>query len=300
MSIFTAHPRLSTVPDALEWLASEFLRCPACAQRRLERAIRPGDGLRCAACETFYPDRHGILDLIPAGPEGEANSAEDADQAHYWEEEEHMYRPWDHEVALGFARQRAAYVRRHLPLDEISSAVDVGAGNGMSTACLQNDIDTIFSLDMSRRLLTHSPARRRLRADAYRLPFADKSVDLVYSWELLHHVAQPRTALTEMARVARKYVFFFDPNRWNPAQVAFALINKPDRACLRNTRRFFLREVCEAGLEPVHHACVGWLTPNVPPVWLYRLMRRLPFRVPLVGISHFVLARCPRPADTES
>ena len=218
-------------------------------------------------------------------------SESDAAQAHYWEEEEEIYRPYDNPVALGFARQRAAYIRRVVPLEDICTAIDVGAGNGMSTHVLEEDIDTIYSVDMSRHLLLENPATTRIRADAYRLPFGDKSVDMVYSWELLHHVEEPRTVLAEMKRVARQYVYFFEPNRYNPAQVAFALLSKPNRSCLRNTKSFFSREIRSAGLEVLKHETIGWFTPNVPPMWVYHILRRMPFRVPFIGLSHFFLLK---------
>ena len=280
----------------VETLTQPYLRCPNCLGLDLQNDPHDPAGMHCPTCRTGYRQQDGILDLLPAESPIGAGASVDAAQAHYWEEEEDYYRPYDHTVALGFARQRADYVRQYIPLDEIASAIDVGAGNGMSTHCLENDIETIFSLDLSRRLLTQSPAQLRIRGDAYHLPFRDKCVDLIYSWELLHHVAQPRTVLTEMRRVARKYIMFFEPNRWNPAQMAFATISPPDRACLRNTRKFFDHEIARAHLEIVHHQTVGWYTPNVPPVWLYNLLKDFPFEVPWVGLSHFYLLRCPETA----
>ena len=279
--------------EPLEPLARAYLRCPGCTAAELHESSDDPDALLCGGCGARFGRRDGILDLAPPEDADDARSDEDATQAHYWEEEEDVYRPYDHVVARGFARQRAEFVRANVPFDEIDSAIDVGAGNGMSTHCLEDDVETIFSLDYSRRLLTQSPARLRMRGDAYRLPFRDNSVDLVYSWELLHHVHQPRTVLAEMCRVARKYVYFFEPNRWNPAQIAFATVSKHDRACLRNSRGYFATEIAEAGLEIVRHRCVGWFTPNVPPVWLYRVLEVFPFEMPGIGLSHFFLLRCP-------
>jgi ubiquinone/menaquinone biosynthesis C-methylase UbiE len=266
------------------------LRCPACEASRLEKGAQ---AIHCGECGRSYPFEDGILDLVGPSETVGTGSADDEAQAQYWEHEEGMYRPYDHEVALGFAEQRARYVRSVLPLSEVRSAVDVGAGNGMSTYCLEGDIEQIVSTDLSRRLLNSNPARIRMRTDAYRLPFRDKSVDMAYAWELLHHVDTPRRVLAEMKRISRRYVLIFEPNRWNPAQVAFALLHKPDRMCLRNTRSYLVAEAEAAGLELIHHATVGWFTPNVPPVWLYRILRHLPFHVPLIGLSHFLALRCP-------
>lgn len=273
------------------------MRCPSCRAGELVPAANDSEAVICKTCDATYPHALGITDFVSRSDTIGAGSATDAAQAHYWEEEE-IYRPYDHVVAMGFARQRAEYVRRTVPFSEICTALDVGSGNGMSTHCLQDDLDVIYSLDYSKHLLQESPARVRLRADAYRLPFRDKSVDLVYSWELLHHVHEPWTVLAEMKRVARRYIFFFEPNRYNPAQVVFALLSKHNRACLRNTRAYFHRQVDKAGLELIKHETVGWFTPNVPPVWLFHILRLLPFRVPLIGLSHFFFLKPPRESTT--
>lgn len=279
----------------VDTLAQAYLRCPTCAGGDLDPDPREPATVVCTACRSRYERQNGIWDLVTQGATVGAGSARDASQGSYWEGEQEIYRAYDHLVARGFARQRADYVRRHVPLDQISSAIDVGAGNGISTHCLEPDIETLFSVDRSWRLLSQSPARLRIRGDAYRLPFKDKCVDMVYSWELLHHVEKPRAVLAEMGRVARRFVLFFEPNRWNPAQMAFAAISPADRPCLRNTRRYFRREIAPAGLEIVRHRTVGWYTPNVPPVWLYRVLKDLPFEVPGIGLSHFFLLRCPDP-----
>jgi ubiquinone/menaquinone biosynthesis C-methylase UbiE len=265
-----------------------YLRCPVCQRQPL--TPRPG-GVACNSCGQRYREDDGILDFACDGA-GSTGTEGDQEQARYWEDEEHIYRPYDHEVALGFAAQRAEYLKSVLPLDDVYSAVDVGAGNGMSTHCLEPDIPTVFSTDLSRRLLKLNPGRFRLRTDAYNLPLRDKIVDMAYAWELLHHVDEPRRVLAEMHRVARKYVFFFEPNCYNPAQAVFARLHKPDRLCMRNTREYLVAEGEAAGLTPMHHATVGWMTPNLTPVFAYRLLRHLPFPVPWIGLSHFLLFKC--------
>lgn len=40
-------------------------------------------------------------------------------------------------------------------------------------------------------------------ADGLRLPFLENRFDLVYAWEALHHVSDPRLMISEMACVSR-------------------------------------------------------------------------------------------------
>jgi SAM-dependent methyltransferase len=50
-------------------------------------------------------------------------------------------------------------------------------------------------------------------ADVERLPFADRSIDLVYVHDGLHHLESPTVGLNEMARVARRWVVVTEPAR---------------------------------------------------------------------------------------
>jgi SAM-dependent methyltransferase len=52
-----------------------------------------------------------------------------------------------------------------------------------------------------------------LVADAERLPFSDRSVDVVYVHDGLHHLADPLVGLAEMARVAARAVSVTEPAR---------------------------------------------------------------------------------------
>jgi len=53
------------------------------------------------------------------------------------------------------------------------------------------------------RLLLEHEAPRLLQGDAERLPFADDSFDLVYSWGVLHHTPDTPHAVREVRRVLR-------------------------------------------------------------------------------------------------
>jgi SAM-dependent methyltransferase len=147
-------------------------------------------------------------------------------------------------------------------------------------------IDGYVSFDPRNR------ARRRLQADAFRLPFRDKAFDLVFCWELLHHVSQPQQVLAEMARVARRWAVVCEPNPWNPAQFAFALCDRPHRWVLRFSHRYLQEQAVAAGLDVVHFARCGWIFPNKTPAWMFRVLKHLPYRLPLIGISSCLVARC--------
>ncbi len=89
------------------------------------------------------------------------------------------------------------------------SILDAGCGEGINLLTLSREGDweleglelTAESLAIARDAL---PERVRLRqGDVQRLPYDDRSFDLVLGTEVLEHVDDPARALREMARVAR-------------------------------------------------------------------------------------------------
>ncbi len=134
--------------------------------------------------------------------------------------------------------------------------------------------------------------KKRLRViDAENLPLKDNSYDLVYTWEVLHHVPNPQSAVNEMARVSKKYVVIFEPNRNNLFQLLFGLLTKQERGTLRSSKRY-LKKLCKkAGLKIIACDYVGKIPPNKTPAFLMPLMKRLPFKSTVIsGISIAIVA----------
>ncbi len=216
---------------------------------------------------------------------------DDARQQVYWENER-RHRAYDHPVVEFFARQRVDRVMaRWLDLSTVKSALDVGCGNGFSTYYVGERIPEVSAVDRSAHMLDRHPLRHtgRLRqADARKLPFDEDRFDLVYGWEILHHISDPRTVLAEMARVSRRYVLVAEPNRNNPAQFAFALADPEHRWVLRYSLAYMRSLFAASGLQVIRAAAGGWVFPNRTPGWLLPLLRPLPYRWPL-GITNWVL-----------
>lgn len=84
--------------------------------------------------------------------------------------------------------------------------VEVGAGEGRITERLQQRFPdaTVVGLDLPDPALVDAWADASAPmfiGDATRLPFADRSIDLVVALEVLEHVPDPSRALAELARV---------------------------------------------------------------------------------------------------
>jgi ubiquinone/menaquinone biosynthesis C-methylase UbiE len=156
-------------------------------------------------------------------------------------------------------------------LGPVSSVLDVGCGEGVSS-CFAEDS---YGLDV--RGSSYSRRRERfVLADAQYLPFEANSFDLVYCWELLHHISWPARAIEEMARVSRRLVLVVEPNPSNLAMFAYACISKDNRGILDYSMRGLVRFMQQAQLDLCFAGLGGWVTPSMPS-WLATLVARLPY-----------------------
>ena len=213
-------------------------------------------------------------------------------QKDYWEHNANA-RDYKHPVVDFFVKQRIDWVKKYIDLSKVKSAYDVGCGDGFATYYFDKIIPKVEGGDIAEYMLDKNPLpRNKLQViDAEDLPLKNRSYDLVYTWEVLHHVPNPQKAVNEMARVSKKYVLIFEPNRNNPLKFMFGLLNKQERGTLRSTRKY-LRKLClNAGLEIIACQYVGKITPNKTPEGLVPLMKKLPFKSTIfTGISVAILA----------
>jgi SAM-dependent methyltransferase len=203
-------------------------------------------------------------------------------------------RGFDHPVVEFFARQRIDYVRRYIDLTKVRSAFDVGCGDGFATHYFAEIISRVEGGDISELMLEHNPIdSRSLKViDAEDLDLPDGAYELVYMWEVLHHLKDPARAVREMSRVSERYVVIFEPNRANVLQFAFGLLNPQERGTLRSSKAYLEGLARQAGLQIVACDYCGKIPPNKTPGWLFDVVKRLPFKSNRVtGISVAVIAR---------
>jgi ubiquinone/menaquinone biosynthesis C-methylase UbiE len=107
------------------------------------------------------------------------------------------------------------------------SLLDVGCGEGVVTDELAALLPSarVTGIDVPDPTLAAEWARRNaeyVAGTAYELPFDDGEFDLVSAIEVFEHLERPAAALSEMARVARRYVLVSVPREplWRAANVA--------------------------------------------------------------------------------
>src|SRR4029078_7533054 len=115
-------------------------------------------------------------------------------------------------------------------------------------------------------LSKHCDPERVALADACRLPFGDRSVDMAVESCVLHHLPDPSRLVAEMTRVARKAICLIEPNVLNPASLAFHALVKEERGALSLTRRTLVESVPDS-LTVVFSRAVGLVFPNKTPAW---------------------------------
>ena len=119
------------------------------------------------------------------------------------------------------------------------AVLDLGAGTGHGARALKRRYPgaTVVAVDIATGMLEQ--ARRqsrwlrrfeRVRADAYALPFADGSFDLVFSNLMLQWCDEPDAALAEIRRVLKPDGFFafttFGPDTLKELRAAWAAVDQ--------------------------------------------------------------------------
>jgi 2-polyprenyl-3-methyl-5-hydroxy-6-metoxy-1,4-benzoquinol methylase len=102
---------------------------------------------------------------------------------------------------------------RILPYERLRGArvLEIGCGMGLHTSLMAGAGAEVEAIDLSptsieatrKRLELLGLSARVQQADAERLPFADRTFDLVWSWGVIHHSARTTRIVREIGRVTK-------------------------------------------------------------------------------------------------
>lgn len=194
------------------------LACPRCR----EELRWAEDAATCAACDTRYSITDGIPLLLPPG-DGDAWKEQ---QAAFFDEADETYeisRP--HGTGNLYIWLLGEKFRRSLAglggASNGSLVLTVCGGSGLDAEYLARAGFRVIASDISleaarrtrERAKRHGLAIAPIVADIEALPFRDRSVDLVYVHDGLHHLEAPLAGLHEMLRTARGAVSVNEPAR---------------------------------------------------------------------------------------
>lgn len=215
-------------------------RCARCAGVMRTSAA----GWRCTRCQWTAPIVGGVPILVPEATLAERDDLghdhspghKAAQKAHFDRSDEEAFeteRP--HGTPRLYRFLLAEKFRRAVgpigPRLVGATALTVCGGSGMDAEYLFHAGATVVSSDLSlgaaRRAKTRSDRRglqiHSIVADVEHLPYGDRSVDLVAVHDGLHHLADPYAGLSEMARVARRWVVVTEPARASATRLAIRL-----------------------------------------------------------------------------
>ena len=238
----------TSAPAADRTIGEPDLVCPRC-----RGSLRPEpDTYECDVCRKSFPVIGGIPALVgdfeatahdeidhvhePGGgtPDAAARKAAqarhfDRDVAEQFEIERPHGTPRLYSFFLGQKFHRATEpLGPHL---HGATALTVCGGSGMDAEYLSRAGATVVSSDLSLGAATRAKIRseryglgiKSIVADLEHLPYADHSVDLVAVHDGLHHLDDPYAGVSEMARVARRWVVITEPARASVTRLAIRL-----------------------------------------------------------------------------
>lgn len=205
-------------------------------------------------------------------------------QKRYWQGVKER-RSSSHPAVRAFVAPKLAIVREIIG-GRGQTMLEVGAGNGYFSRYLMAEFDlTVVDFSDNMLRLNPLPSHRKLQGMAEALPLQDNSFDVVLCANLLHHVADPATAVREMSRVARRHVVLIEPNALNPAMLLFGIIKKAERGVIKFRPRYVRKLGLDAGMRVASFASHGAIVPNKTPAAFLPILRYFDRRHPL-GFYH--------------
>lgn len=200
------------------------------------------------------------------------------------------YRPPTSPAVQAYTAPKLRYVQELLRLPGESRVLDLACGNGVFSEPLSRVFGDLTCLDYSLGMLGQNRWGRRCLGDAVALPFRDRTFDLVFEANLLHHAVDPVAALREMARIGRGFLALVEPSSRNPLVAAFSALVPAERGGLCFTPGHVAGLVRAAGLEPFEHFCTGMITQNLTPGFLVPPLSFFDGRFPL-GMYQMLFVR---------
>ncbi len=121
---------------------------------------------------------------------------------------------WEEKNLKERLKEKVKLIRDSIP-EDVQTIADIGCGDGAISNELNKEFK-VFAVDRSKNALKYVTSTK-INASANYLPLENNSVDLVFSSEMLEHLPDEifTSAIKEMKRVSRKYIFLTFPNNEN-------------------------------------------------------------------------------------
>jgi len=181
-----------------------------------------------------------------------------------------------------------------------ATLLTVCGGSGMDAEFLAAQGASVVASDLSLGAVQRAAERGRrcglpiqaIVADAEHLPFADRSVDIVYVHDGLHHLSDPMVGVAEMCRVARHCVLITEPVRAAVTAVAVHLrIALEEEDAGNRVERISPREIAahlrRDGLNVSGLDRYAMFYQHTPGRWMHFFSRTRSFRIARLSLIGF-------------
>jgi ubiquinone/menaquinone biosynthesis C-methylase UbiE len=179
---------------------SSILFCPQCHGD----LIIEGQFLHCISCGRIF----SIEDGIPLLTSPKSN--QDFDYLSHYEKDARVFDYFEERTgATAHSERRLREYILSLVPNKSQSILDVGCGSAWVAKTFQKSGKFICSLDVStenpRKAMECYPSLDHVgvAADAYHLPFNDDSFDVILATEIIEHVHNPKSFVSELMRVVK-------------------------------------------------------------------------------------------------
>ena len=111
----------------------------------------------------------------------------------WWEK--HFNRHPSEKIVELFAMPRIKIIMDYVSINKNTKILDIGCGTGNFTYYFQKLSNEVRGMDNSPIMVKRNPCNNITLGDANNIPFPDKSFDLVFCSNLLHHVDDPKSII---------------------------------------------------------------------------------------------------------
>jgi SAM-dependent methyltransferase len=196
--------------------------------------------------------------------------------------------------------------------EKVPVLLDVGCGTCFYFPLLSERAETLLGidvcipmLDMAQEListkgLTNCQVRE---SSAMELPFEDHSIDVVHSWDFLHHVPDVTKALAEITRVLKpggRYIAV-EPNIINPSILYYHLRRRAEWGLTRKNQFTLPRRLRENGFDvkvSYDNTIISFL--NEKTEWIWKLANAFTSIWPTKYLSFRYMMECVKREKTST
>jgi SAM-dependent methyltransferase/uncharacterized protein YbaR (Trm112 family) len=261
-----------------------YLACPACGSEcRTARSSEEGT-IVCVGCGRQYPVRHGIP-RFPIGGSAAVSAITQRTSEMYrfaWKRfgKPSVEKRWEKD-----SERFTSLIPRELISGAGRTGLDAGCGAGLDLITMADGgaeligLDVSAGIDVAADLLRNRPNVHLVQGDLNALPFKKGKLDFVYSFGVLHHLADTRAGFMNLARLLKPggalivYLYERFDDRTRAERTALSVVG---------TFRAMTTRLPARGLLALCWLLVPfvWATCSVPAAVLRRIAPGLEARVP--------------------